>query len=188
MAAFGARQDDPDSQNIKQTFQYMLKRKALNDAGINIWQGNYGVYLNQIEPNVHDQGYWRIGSIEQPYGRYARGFDNQHGKNHIYLDVDDRMFDEQSEDEGKSVSIRVVYFDEGFGTWELYYDSIHSETPVRALEVSKTNTGEWQEKTIIVEDAFFGNRGPFGADLFLSNKDTENDIFHMVDIQFTERE
>lgn len=39
----------------------------------NIWPGNYGMYLEQIEANETSIGYWRVGSKEQPYGRFARG-------------------------------------------------------------------------------------------------------------------
>lgn len=188
MAPCGARLDDPDAVTEKATFPFLLKRKAMNDAGFNIWPGNYGLYLNQIDPNVHDQGYWRVGSKEEPFGRFARGFDLKSGKDRIYLDVEDRMFDEASLKGKETVKIRVVYYDGGTGKWGLFYDSTRGPKPQLAFEVENGNSGTWKEKTILVKDAYFGNRGPKGSDIMLVGLNQTDSVFHMVDVEFLGRE
>jgi hypothetical protein len=80
-----------------------------------------------------------------------------------------------------SVSVRVMYFDEGRGKWALYYDAL-GDPNKRAYDVVKTDTKQWKEKLVTLADANFGKSGPLGSDLSLVNLDADDDIFHMVEI------
>jgi len=75
---YGAVQGDPE----KAMALVMQNRSAkrMNDVAWNIEAGNYRRYLEQYDPNGTSQGYWRVGPKDQPYGRFARGFDAAAGK------------------------------------------------------------------------------------------------------------
>jgi hypothetical protein len=182
---FGAKQGDVVHQ-ASTSLELAKELDKMNDVGYKIWPGNYGKYLDQINPNGTSQGYWRVGSTSQPYGRYARGFNTDEGMNRMYFNVDDRMFDAGGLAGKEQIQIRVVYFDKGTGTWALRYDATSSNDKLARL-VTNTNTNTWKEETITVTDAYFNNRGPNGSDISLVNTDTADDIFHMIEITFVGR-
>ena len=178
LSAFGAAQGDP-------VYRWMLdgatNYKKLNDVGFKIWPGNYGMYLQQHDPNGTSQGYWRQGSTNEPYGRFARGFRHADGKNRMYFDVDDGFFFDQPLNGQYPVTVRVIYLDQGTGTWALEYDA-QGNTGKRAFTVTKTGSGTWKTRTVTLNDAYLGNRCPNGTDLMLVNTDSHDDIFHLVEI------
>lgn len=88
--------------------------------------------------------------------------------------------------DGGSVEIRLVYFDQGTGSFALHYDAV-SDGDQRAFEVVKTDSGSFKEHVVTVTDAHFGNRGPRSCDISLLNTDAEDDIFHMVEVTFLDR-
>ncbi|OPZ22077.1 MAG: hypothetical protein BWZ10_00458 [candidate division BRC1 bacterium ADurb.BinA364] len=164
--------------------EVVKNQKGLNDVQWDVWRGNYGMYMKQIRANETSQGYWRVGSKDQMYGRFARGFDHAQKKNAIYLDIDDGLFGAEPLSGRSPVSVRVVYFDKGTGAWQLRYDST-SEPDKLAREVTNTDSGLWKELTLDLADAHFDNRGPMESDLWLANSDEQNEIFHMVEIRKT---
>jgi len=82
--------------------------------------------------------------------------------------------------------IRVVYLDSGIGTWQLVYDAIDNSTKV-AFEIHNTNSGRWEEKVIIMDDALIKHRGAHSADLSLVNTDKTDEIFHMIEVEKQKR-
>lgn len=82
------------------------------------------------------------------------------------------------------VNIRVVYFDKGTGSWKLNYDSTSGIKT--AYTLTKANSGQWKEKIVTLTDAYFGNRGINSSDIMLVNTDSENDIFHLIEVTRTE--
>jgi hypothetical protein len=185
MSAFGARQGDTAMQDAW-SMPYVSSLGALNDVAYKVWRGNYGVFLTQIDPNTTSQGYWRVGSKAEPYGRFARGFNNSQDKNQLFFDVEDKMFSTGYNGGKEVVQIRLVYYDNGTGTFALNYDATGNANK-QAYEVTKTNSGTWKEKIITVSDAHFDNRGPRDSDISLVNTDSEDDIFHMVEVIFGKR-
>jgi hypothetical protein len=173
-APYGARQDDPKIGN-KTSYD------ALNDVGWRIYPGNYQLWLYQIDPDTTSQGLWRVGPKDQPYGRFARRFDNASGKNAMYFDIDDRFFFEQPLEAAYPITIRVVYLDEGVGRWALQYDA-RDDRRKTALVVDKLNSGRWKEAAITIDDGYFGGRGERTSDLSLVSMDGEDDTFHMIEI------
>jgi len=155
--------------------------KALNDVARDVWPGNYRMYLYQYDPNETSQGCWRVGSTDEPYGRFARGFDHRHGKDAMYFDIDDGFFHDKPLAGQYPVKVRVVYFDKGTGSWSLVYDAIGSPQQT-ADTVKKTDSGTWKEKTVTIADGHFGNRAPHQTDLMLVNADDEDDLFHMIEL------
>ena len=185
MAPFGAHQGDDDYFDTE-LHPYYIKLTALNDIAYNIWRGNYGNFLDQIDPNETSQGYWRVGSKEQPYGRFARGFHHEEGKDTLFFDIDDEFFGDNRQISHK-VTIRVVYFDKGNGTWALKYHAT-GNIEKTAFELTKANSGLWKEKNITISDGQFSNGCIRNADFMLVNTDINNDIFHMVEITTIDRE
>ncbi len=182
MAPFGARNDSPGCQLITSLWAYKANRIALNDACQNVWRDNYCRYLNQIEPNVTDQGYWRVGSMDDPYGRFARGFDVEGGKNALYFDLDDNFY-VSSQADAKVATIRIIYFGEDRGQWELRYHAADGEMK-RAMKVKSNGKAKgWIEREVVVDDALFNNGGAKGADLELVNLGGTNCRFHLVEIE-----
>ncbi len=178
-ARYGAVQGDPD----KGMALVMQNRSAarMNDVGWNIETGNYQRYLTQYDPNGTSQGYWRVGPKNQPYGRFARGFDVSTGKNAMHFDVADRFFGGKPLDAAYPVEVRIVYFDSGNGSWALDYDA-RGNPAKRALAVTNTNSGRWKEATVTLRDAYLGNRCPHATDLMLVNTSQENTLFHLIEV------
>lgn len=184
MAPFGARNGDPDW-TATGLHSYFQNLKALNDVAYNIWPSNYRNFLYQIDADATSQGYWRVGPKSQPYGRFARGFNQAKGKNSLYFDLDDMFFEGGSINAEYDVTVRIVYYDVGEGSWALKYDAVN-DTEKTAMVVHKENTRLWKEKSIILSDGMFANRGPRNADLMLVNTDDQDDIFHMIEITRTQ--
>jgi len=176
---YGARQGDPD----KAMRRVMKNRdaKAMNDVGWNIEAGNYQRYLTQIDPDGTSRGYWRVGPKDQPYGRFARGFDVATDRNVMYFDVDDRFFGGGPHDGSYPLKVRVVYFDRGRGSWTVKYDAV-GEKDKTAVAVVNTDTKRWKEVVVTLDDARFGGRCQRGADLVLVNTSDENTLFHMIEV------
>lgn len=177
-APYGAQQNDMDALN-------RTSWDALNDLGWRIYPGNYEMWLSQRDPSATSQGLWRVGSQGQPYGRFARRTDAASGKQALYFDIDDRFFFDQPLSGAYAATVRVVYLDQGTDTWTLQYDAIDNPQQT-AITVTKTNSGLWREATIVLDDAYFGNRAPRESDLMLVNPDAADDTFHMIELTRTE--
>ncbi|MCX7014354.1 MAG: beta-galactosidase [Candidatus Sumerlaeota bacterium] len=196
-AANGARQGDQQGGTTTGVRNRSLR--ALNDVGWEIYAGNYEMFLEQIDPKATSVGHWRVGPHEQPYGRYARGFDHASGKDAMCFRLDKNFFSAASSSAGfpagksdpstanRQVDVRVVYFDAGKGRWALQYAAAGGSMK-KAIEVEKTGTDQWKEINVPIAGASFEGKGPKGCDLLLQNTDDEDDIFHMVEVRRTRGE
>ena len=178
-APYGAALDDPENVALRDLL--VRTQTGINDVYGYIWPGNYGMFLEQIKPNETSQGYWRVGSKDQPYGRFARGFDVKKGKTEMFFNLDDRFFKNQPGTSQK-VSVRIIYFDKGKGSWALKYDAVNNPQKI-AQTIKNTDTGIWKEIIINIDDGLFENRGPDKSDLALIHKRDEGTIFHMVELK-----
>jgi hypothetical protein len=75
----------------------------------------------------------------------------------------------------------VDYLDRGTGQFAMRYDAVGNSQKT-AFMVTKTNTNTWKTAAVVVTDWAFGNRGPNGSDLALVNLDSDDDIFHKVEV------
>jgi hypothetical protein len=175
-ASFGAKQGDPEKGQAGGGPKGNRDAAKMNDVSYNIWADNYGRYLAQLDPLTTSQGWWRVGPPDQPYGRFARGFNIAQGKKTMYFDLNDLFFREGS---SKLVSIRLVYFDQGKGSCRLMYDA---GTPKQALEIKCAGTGRWKECIAKVEDGVFQNGLDRKADFILESMGDEDILFHMLEI------
>jgi len=153
--------------------------KGLNDVGGHIWTANYGMFLEQLDPNGTSVGYWRVGSKDERFGRFARGFDSKNGKTAMSFRLDDHFFANPAQPQ--TVKVRIVYFDGGRGTWALTCSGKEGKTT--ALRVGCEDTRHWQEKTVELKEAYFDHRLPGGADVLLQWLAADDTRFHMIEVQ-----
>jgi hypothetical protein len=176
----GAQMDHADAATWGQVTQ-RSEQNGYNDAGWGIVPGNYERFITQIDAENTSIGLFRIGgnlnSLSHPYDRFARSFENSSGKNTMYFDIHDELLPSQ----GQPVQVSVIYYDNGTGSFELQYDA-KGNSQKTAFVVNKTNSGTWQTATVVLTDGLFGNHGPNGADLMLLNLDSDDDIFHMIEV------
>jgi len=155
-------------------------RNGLNDAGFHIWPTNYGNFITQLEVDNTSRGRWRVGDKHGLFGRFAR---QTIGPNHtMFFMVDQEVFLNKLQ-----VFVRVVYFDEGTGMWQLQYIDASGVTRT-ALNVKKTDTKKWIEARTTINADFtkYQNLGGVqGTNLALSNTDreTDEDIFGFIELQ-----
>eukprot|EP01051_Picozoa_sp_SAG22_P010424 SAG22_NODE_939_length_6404_cov_3.836003_2_plen_255_part_00 len=103
-------------------------RSAPNDVGWRIWPGNYGNgLLTQLNASATSVGWWHVGPHDQPYGRFARGFDRAAGKVAMGFRVDRRMYGGLaaylSSASRRELKLRLTYLDRGTASFRMYYDS-----------------------------------------------------------------
>jgi hypothetical protein len=157
-----------------------------NDAGWEIWPGNYSRFITQIDPDGTSIGLFRIGgpitTTSPIYSRFARSFENASGKNAMYFDCHDELFSDTPE----QVELSVIYYDSvANSTWELQYDA-GSNGFATALSVTNLGDSTWKTVAATVTNAVMQNNGPNGSDFALINTDALDDIFHMVEVQRSE--
>ena len=178
-ASQGAKMDDLNAATLGQVAQRKVQA-GFNDAGWEIWPGNYERFITQISPDSTSKGLWRVnGNLtanSHPYDRFARGFDSATSRNTMYFDINDNLL----QTVGQPVRLSVDYLDRGTGQFRMRYQAVGSIKT--AFTVTKTNSNTWKTASVTVTDWAFGNSGPNGADLILVNVDSDDDIFHKLEV------
>lgn len=162
----------------KENLRTDLQDKYNNDLGINLIPGNYYKFLEQYSPNTTSRGYWRIGPIDQPYGRYARGFDAKAGMKEMFFSLDNNFFGTNAL--AHEVKISVTYFDKGNGSWSMNYYNGKSET--KKYEVKCANTNRWITKTVLINDFYSNKKMGNNTDLTLKYLSGDNTLFSVIEI------
>jgi hypothetical protein len=175
---YGAQVGDLRAATSLSGSNYLYEAKAMNDVGFELIARNYSRFIKQIDANETSVGLWRIGPTNQPFGRYARAFENSTGRNRIYFDLDDNFLSLKAKE---SITLKIIYLDKGTGKFSVRYDS-SSNTDKTAVTITKANSGNWVSKSITISDGAFANKGNRNSDFSLVNEDNENDIFHMIEI------
>lgn len=178
---YGAKLEDPASAVATEADN--LLANGINDVGWNIFTGNYDRYLHQINPNGTSAGYWNVQSSDNNtmYGRFARGFDVANGKTALYFDVDSAFLNNSPLDKKYKTMIEVTYFDNGYGSWQLFYDAKKLNNKP-SLSVTCTNTQVWKKASVTISDAYFYNRAENGSDFYIKSTNNENVIFAVVEL------
>ncbi len=177
---YGANQGDPE----KATGGGMVNRKRMdyNDVGWKILPSNYQRHLTQIDPEETSVAWWQVDT--SIYGRFARGFDTENGKDSMFFDLDDRFFGNQFLSSRGGVLIEVTYNDSDPGNWKLIYDAA-GDSLKTAMEITNAGTGGWKTIKVTLNDAYLANRGYRGADFILVNLGRTNCRFHMISVDKT---
>ena len=181
-ASRGAKMDDLDAVVQGQVYQ-RKKQTGYNDAGWEIWPGNYSRFITQIDPENESIGLFRIGGTidaNSPiYSRFARSFEHSTGKNAMYFKLHDDFFASPAD----TVTMTVIYYDKNKDSkWELQYDAGEGNFRT-ACTVTCTGSKTWKTKIVVVTDAVMQHNGPQDADFALFNADPLDDIFHMIEIE-----
>lgn len=171
---YGAKQGDPE----KATGGGMVNRKRqdYNDVGWGIHDGNYSRFITQIDPESTSHGWWHKGPQESVYSRFARSINTENNNRAMYFDVDDRFSGDT-----KNFEIRIVWLDEGKAAWSLHYNDTNSKEK-KAFSIQNTNSGEWKEKTILINDARLKNNCERSADLVIRTDGVDDAVFHIIEL------
>ncbi len=155
---------------------------ALRETQFNYYpaRGNFSFWLYQNDDVYGGETVPEWNVTEAMEGRYTRRTNILGGNPNMYFNVDnDWLFQNQS----ATVTVEVIYLDQGRDTWSLYYDAVDDPEKL-AGTVRKTDSGEWLTKTFTLTDAYFGDRLPGGgdhpgSDFYLAANDFD-DYFHFV--------
>ena len=175
---YGAKVGDLPAATALSGSNYLYEAKAMNDVGFELIARNYSRFITQIYANETSVGLWRVGPTDQPYGRYARGFENSSGRNRMYFDLDDNFLSLKAKE---SITLKIIYLNKGTGKFSIRYDSLIDHDKIAAT-ISKTNSGRWVSKSINITNGAFANKGARNSDFSLVNEDNEDDVFHMIEI------
>jgi hypothetical protein len=175
---YGAKVGDLDAATSLLGSNYLFEAKAMNDVGFGLIARNYSRFITQIDANKTSVGLWRVGPADQPYGRYARSFENASGRKRMVFDLDDKFLPHGAHG---PITLKLIYLDQGTGIFSLRYDS-SADPDKAAVTITKTNSGRWVNKSITIADGEFTNRGPLNSDFSLVNEDEEDDVFHLIEI------
>ncbi|MEP6845240.1 MAG: beta-galactosidase [Panacibacter sp.] len=160
---------------------FQKKREAnmvINDIGVNLIPDNYYRFLTQYSPNTTSRGYWRVGPGDQPYGRFARGFDSKSGMTEMYFALDKNFF--KGSTSPLKVGVRIIYLDKGNGLWSFNYTDGNGKK--EAFKVNCNNSGNWITKSVIVEKAVFMQKLEHDCDVSIKYLSGDNTIFNSIEI------
>jgi len=177
-APYGAKNEDTSAVINRSQNTYLHDSTGLNDCVWNVIDRNYQRHMSQMAPNDSSVGLWRVGSTNDPYGRFARAFENTSGKNAMYFTFAPGFISEPI----NQIKLSVIYYDDTAGSsWDLCYDSIDGWKTARSV----TNRGGnvWRKIHVTVNDAVMAGGGPNGCDLALVNTDALDDVFHLIEIE-----
>ncbi len=116
--------------------------------------------------------------MDQPYGRYARGFDYKQGMTEMFFSLDNKFFANNTQ--SHKIQVNIVYFDKGNGDWSLNY--FNGKKKVEKYRVHCINTNRWIIKTIDLDDAYSNKKLEHNADFSLKYLSGDNTIFSMIEV------
>lgn len=115
-----------------------------NDFGLDMIPGSYEKFVRVINQEATTKPFWRVGPINDYYGRFGLGFDVAAGKTKIYITEDfTGNFSYQ-------VSYLVRYLDKGLGSWSVKYHNGAAEAMAGLFACQNTNT--WKTQTVNIEN------------------------------------
>ena len=152
----------------------------MNDCGWDISPDNYHYFLEQINATNTSVGRWRVGDFTsgkagQFFGRFARSFEHATGRDDMFFAVRGGVF--AATPQAKPVHLRVVYYDDGTGSWSVR----HGPGCANETKFTKKGTGLWAEATLDIAGPFAQSCAR-GADFVLHNSDGEDDSFAFVEL------
>ena len=178
-AAYGARNDDTAAVVSQSSAGYLTASNGLNDCVWNVLRENYSRHITQYDPNGTSVGLWRVGSTNDPYGRFARRFDNASGKNAMHFKFADAFV----ADPPAQVTFKVIYYDiVPNSTWALQYKDAAGIMTSVSPSVPNTGDGTWKNFSVTVNNPGRYQNGANTVDFALLNTDGLDDTFHVVEV------
>ena len=114
--------------------------------------------MTQLQPFETSVGWWGVGPKDQPYGRYARGFEHATGRTDISFVLDTRLWGglPLSAADERTLTLAVTYLD-GMAGFSIFFDTASGcAAPKRTI--SGAGSGRWITTTFALSDAHFGRR------------------------------
>jgi len=156
---------------------------GINDVSFGNWRSDYGNFITRTS-TVDSVGWWRVGPVDQLFGRFARGFANPANTSAtIGLRLDTGLFGglPLKSSDATALTVRIVFFDDKKnGTFSVYYDSQSGSK--KLFRAKKQGSGRWREACVTIQDARFRQTGPLGSHVWIINEDTTDDLFDSVEI------
>ena len=150
---------------------HQKKAMVLYDVCWRCYEGNYGRYLEQMDPDETSVGWWQVGPLDEPYGRFARGLEHSTGRTSITIRIDPRFGTASA-----AAVIRLVYLDQGSGNIVITYDGD------RVGSVPKMNSGSWRVARANMTLAPAARRTTGMDVLTLASENAEDDIFSLLEV------
>jgi hypothetical protein len=156
-------------------------RTGYNDVAWDRIDEDYGRFLYPIDKLGTSVGWWNVGPKDQPYGKFARGFEHKSGKDALYFGFHKEFFKQDGQPVGP-LTFRVVWFDNTTGSWGFSYDAGKGNFKSAKTFVGQ-GTGRWRDETFTITDAVMNHNGSQGADIALVNLDDKDKLFHLIEVQ-----
>lgn len=142
-----------------------------NDYIVDGIPDNYYNYITQYSPNTTSVGRWRVGDTGQIYGRYCRIPDDE-----MFFTIDAVLVSEGS----WTLTIDVVFYDEGTDTWDLWYDN--GTGRVSAGTITKTNTLDFIKQSFTIDNFNGGGLLENNCDFSITGNTTKFTLLEVSDI------
>ena len=145
-------------------------------------------FMRQLNASASSVGRWRLGPMEQPYGRFARALDQATARTAIRTALAPRFANAHRDPETRrllNVSLRVVYFDEGEGEWALTFPAASGGRGT-AMSVVKAGSGRWVVAEATVVMAPTDGDGSFDFELRSLHK--KDEVFSLMEVLVHPRE
>jgi hypothetical protein len=155
-----------------------LQDKYNNDIGIYLLPNNYNRFIEQYDPNGTSKGFWRVGPVSQPYGRYARGFEHENGMNEMWFSLNKNFFADNNRPH--KVKITIAYLDKGNGKWSLNYVSNNGK--VEKYQIQCSNKNKWITKEIEIDDLYTNKKMEHQTDFSLKYLSGDNTLFSLIEL------
>ena len=173
------------------------RRLGLNDAGYQVYPGNYNGFLRQRDADASSYGAWRIGPREEIFGRYGRSVVPSSAG--MAFEVLGGVFGDYEGD----VHVRVVFFrpertaSSASADFVVAYSTTStlsggadraSKCVSKAISTAKDGEGHWVEARFTValdtHERFGGGACHNGADVVIDEPGTgaERIVFNLIEI------
>lgn len=130
-------------------------RRGINNAGWRIWSQNYGKWMTQLDAQQTSAGRWGLGSRTNLLGQSARQTLPGHNMSFRLAAglFASHHYAATAVPPPAALHVRVAFFDEGSGQWELHYASANASGQMKlAARVQKNNTLEFVEVRLALTD------------------------------------
>jgi hypothetical protein len=157
-AHMGARAEDVAAATASR--HKSRERVGINNVGWRIWPHNYGKWMTQLDPMATSVGRWCVGEPSNLLGQNTR--QTLPGKNMSFA-LAPGLFTGPDTGTAQAVAetglhVRVGFYDEGHGSWELHYASSSGSSATGgggrklAAHVQKNDTREFVEVRLVLTD------------------------------------
>lgn len=90
-----------------------------NDAGYDIWRGNYQRWLEQVDADITSQGIFRVGGpinkTTEKYARFARALNHTNpNKTEMFFRFQNGFF---SKNKPSIINFHIIWYDGAKGSW-----------------------------------------------------------------------